>query len=71
MTNYFLNCTQEQIATLFGKGGSTITLHIGNVFKEGELERRSGMSEFPTSHSTPISYLGCTTFHDKWLVVNE
>ena len=30
--------TQEQIATLFGKGRSTITEHIGNVFKEGELK---------------------------------
>lgn len=29
--------TQEQIAVLFGKGRSTITEHIGNVFKEGEL----------------------------------
>lgn len=29
--------TQEQIATLFGKGRSTVTEHIGNVFKEGEL----------------------------------
>ena len=30
--------TQEQIAILFGKGRSTITEHIGNIFKEGELE---------------------------------
>ena len=30
--------TQEQIAVLFGKGRSTITEHIGNVFKEGELK---------------------------------
>jgi hypothetical protein len=29
--------TQEQIATLFGKGRSTITEHISNVFEEGEL----------------------------------
>jgi hypothetical protein len=29
--------TQDQIATLFGKGRSTVTEHIGNVFKEGEL----------------------------------
>ncbi len=31
--------TQEQMATLFGKGRSTITEHIANVFKEGELEQ--------------------------------
>ena len=30
--------TQGQMATLFGKGRSTITEHIGNVFKEGELD---------------------------------
>jgi len=29
--------TQEQMATLFGKGRSTITEHILNVFKEGEV----------------------------------
>ncbi len=28
--------TQEQMAILFGKGRSTITEHIGNVYKEGE-----------------------------------
>ena len=30
--------TQDQMATLFGKSRSTITEHIGNVFKEGELD---------------------------------
>jgi hypothetical protein len=30
--------TQDQIAVLFGKGRSTITEHILNIFKEGELE---------------------------------
>ena len=30
--------TQAQMATLFGKGRSTITEHIGNIFKEEELE---------------------------------
>lgn len=29
--------TQEQMASLFGKGRSTITEHISNVFAEGEL----------------------------------
>jgi hypothetical protein len=31
--------TQAQIATLFGKGRSTITEHISNIFKEGELDK--------------------------------
>ena len=30
--------TQEQMALLFGKSRSTIAEHIGNIFKEGELE---------------------------------
>jgi hypothetical protein len=30
--------TQDQMAQLFGNGRSTITEHIGNVFKEGELD---------------------------------
>jgi hypothetical protein len=31
--------TQDQMALLFGKGRTTITEHIGNIFKEGELEQ--------------------------------
>lgn len=30
--------TQAQIASLFGKGRTTITEHIQNIFKEGELD---------------------------------
>jgi hypothetical protein len=30
--------TQEQMSLLFGKGRSTITEHIGNIFREGELD---------------------------------
>ena len=32
--------TQEQMAELFGKGRSTITEHIQNTFKEGELDEK-------------------------------
>lgn len=31
--------TQDQMATLFGKGRSTVAEHIVNVFEEGELEQ--------------------------------
>ena len=31
--------TQEQMAQLFGKAKSTINEHIGNIYKEGELEK--------------------------------
>ncbi len=32
--------TQEQMAELFGKGRSTVTEHIQNIFKEGELDEK-------------------------------
>ncbi|MFA5793305.1 MAG: hypothetical protein WC897_05595 [Candidatus Gracilibacteria bacterium] len=32
--------TQEQMTELFGKGRSTITEHIQNIFKEGELDEK-------------------------------
>ena len=38
--------TQAQIATLFNKGRSTITEHIQNVFKEGELEGKLACRNF-------------------------
>ncbi len=31
--------TQEQMALLFGKGRTTITEHISNIFSEGELQK--------------------------------
>jgi hypothetical protein len=33
--------TQAQMATLFDKGRVTITEHINNIFKEGELNENS------------------------------
>ncbi len=38
--------TQEQMATLFGKGRTTVTEHIQNVFKEGELDEKLVCREF-------------------------
>lgn len=38
--------TQDQMATLFGKGRSTITGHISNIFKEGELSEKMVCREF-------------------------
>lgn len=37
---------------MLNKGRATISDHISNIFKEGELEEKSGLSEFPTDHST-------------------
>ena len=38
--------TQDQMAELFEKGRSTVTEHILNIFKEGELEERSVCRDF-------------------------
>lgn len=38
--------TQDQMALLFDKGRSTITEHISNVFKEGELEKKATCRNF-------------------------
>jgi len=38
--------TQNQMAILFGKSRSTVTEHINNVFKEGELEEESVCRNF-------------------------
>ena len=38
--------TQKQMAELFGKSRVTVTEHIQNLFKEGELEEKSVCREF-------------------------
>ncbi len=38
--------TQSQMAQLFGKDKRTISEHIGNIFKEGELEENSVVRNF-------------------------
>ena len=38
--------TQKLIAELFGKGRSTITEHLKNIFSEGELEENSVCRDF-------------------------
>ena len=38
--------TQAQMALLFNKGRTTITEHIQNIFKEGELEENSVCRNF-------------------------
>ena len=44
--------SQEQMATLFGKGRSTIAEHILNVFKEGELEEKVVCRDFRHTFSS-------------------
>lgn len=49
--------TQKQMAELFGKGRVTITEHIQNVFKEGELEEKSVCREFRHTAKDGKSYI--------------
>lgn len=41
--------TQAQMATLFGKDKRTISEHIGNIFKEGELDEKVVVRNFRTT----------------------
>ncbi len=43
--------TQQQMTELFGRERSVITKHIGNVFKEGELDRAAVCAKF--AHTAP------------------
>lgn len=48
--------TQAQMALLFGKARSTITEHIQNVFKEGELDENSVCRNFRLTADDGKSY---------------
>ena len=41
--------TQEQMSKLFDTARSSIAYHIGNIFKEGELDRESSVENFDRS----------------------
>ena len=41
--------TQLQMSELFGKSKKTISEHIGNIFKEGELNENSVVRNFRTT----------------------
>jgi hypothetical protein len=51
--------TQVQIAELFQKSRVTITEHIGNIFKEGELDENSVCRKFrhTTQHGAKYKHL--------------
>jgi hypothetical protein len=48
--------TQAQMAMLFGKSNKTISEHIGNIFKEGELLENSVVRKFRITASDGKSY---------------
>ena len=47
--------TQNQMALLFGKDRTTINRHIGNVFREGELDEKQGCAFF--THTTQHGFI--------------
>lgn len=49
--------TQDQIAELFEKGRSTVTEHIQNTFKEGELKEQSVCRNFRRTGTDGKEYL--------------
>lgn len=42
--------TQAQLGLLFDRDYKTISKHILNAFKEGELEKSSAVAKFATTH---------------------
>ena len=48
--------TQIQMATLFGKDKRTISEHIGNIFREGELDENAVVRKFRTTATDGKNY---------------
>lgn len=46
----------DQMATLFGRDKSTISRHIKNIFREGELQQNSVVANFATTASDNKTY---------------
>ncbi|MDP2893930.1 MAG: hypothetical protein Q8N78_06170 [Sulfurimonas sp.] len=62
--------SQKQMALLFDKTTKTISEHIGNIFKEGELEKDSVVRNFRTTASDgkkyDVSYYAKNNEGKKW-----
>src|ERR1035437_3222806 len=60
--------TQAQLAELFQKSRVTITEHIGNVFKEGELQENSVCRKFRLTATDGKSYE--TTYYNLDVIIS-
>ena len=60
--------TQAQMAQLFNKGRTTITEHIRNVFKEGELDENSVCRKFRTTAQDGKNY--DTNFYNLDVIIS-
>ena len=61
--------TQQQMSELFSTTRNNITLHIRNIFKEGELNEDSVCKESLRTAADGKKYR--TSFHDRFLIVDE
>ena len=63
--------TQEQMSSLFDTSRSSIAYHIGNIFKEGELEKNTSVEIF--DRSTNYKDVGALTggIYTTWKYVDS
>lgn len=60
--------TQKAMQELFGKAKATISEHISNVFKEGELEENSVVRKFRTTADDGKEYI--TSFYNLDVIIS-
>lgn len=60
--------TQSQMGQLFGKDKRTVSEHIGNIFKEGELEQNAVVRNFRTTASDGKNY--ATNFYNLDVIIS-
>ena len=60
--------TQAQMSELFGKGKSTISEHISNIFTEGELDKNSVVRKFRTTAADGKEY--DTNFYNLDVIIS-
>lgn len=60
--------TQAQMAELFGKSKKTISEHISNIFKEGELVENSVIRNFRTTAADGKKY--ATNFYNLDVIIS-
>ena len=56
MENETVWLTQAQMAQLFNSSKQNISLHINNIFKEGELDKNSVVKDYLTTASDGKNY---------------
>ena len=66
--------TQQQMAELFNTTRNNITLHIGNIFKEGELEansvRKESLLTAADGKKYRTKYILAITSKRNWILIS-